>query len=177
MGKRAGPRGGPRGGGAKGRAPPDPDLPVPHAKNIARHYNRALLIIESNTLETEAGGDPNLFVLSRLAERYGNLYRREGFDTATGRRTERIGFHTNRATKALVVAELIAAVRDGSYTERDPEACNELLTYEQLPNGAYAAKCGCHDDIVMTRALALHALHAAPLCHGASIPVPPPVRW
>ncbi len=162
---------------AQWRGHTDHDLLVRHAENIARHYNRALLIIESNTLETEAGGDPNLFVLSRLAERYGNLYRREGFDTATGRRTERIGFHTNRATKALVVAELIAAVRDGSYTERDPEACNELLTYEQLPNGAYAAKCGCHDDIVMTRALALHALHAAPLCHGASIPVPPPVRW
>ena len=162
---------------AQWRGHTDHDLLVRHAENIARHYNRALLIIESNTLETEAGGDPNLFVLSRLAERYGNLYRREGFDSATGRRTERIGFHTNRATKALVVAELIAAVRDGSYTERDPEACNELLTYEQLPNGAYAAKCGCHDDIVMTRALALHALHAAPLCHGASIPVPPPVRW
>ncbi len=162
---------------AQWRGHTDHDLLVRHAENIARHYNRALMIIESNTLETEAGGDPNLFVLSRLAERYGNLYRREGFDTATGRRTERIGFHTNRATKALVVAELIAAVRDGSYTERDPEACNELLTYEQLPNGAYAAKCGCHDDIVMTRALALHALHAAPLCHGASIPVPPPVRW
>ena len=162
---------------AQWRGHTDHDLLVRHAENIARHYNRALLIIESNTLETEAGGYPNLFVLSRLAERYGNLYRREGFDSATGRRTERIGFHTNRATKALVVAELIAAVRDGSYTERDPEACNELLTYEQLPNGAYAAKCGCHDDIVMTRALALHALHAAPLCHGASIPVPPPVRW
>jgi len=162
---------------AQWRGHTDHDLLVRHAENIARHYNRALLIIESNTLETEAEGDPNLFVLSRLAERYHNLYRREGFDSATGTRTQRVGFHTNRATKALVIAELIAAVRDGSYIERDHEACNELLTYEQAANGSYAARCGCHDDIVITRALAIHALHAMPACHGANIAVPAQHRW
>ena len=34
-------------------------------------------------------------------------------------------------------------------------ACNELATYEQLPSGAYAAKAGHHDDILMTRAIAM----------------------
>jgi len=47
-------------------------------------------------------------------------------------------------------------VRDGAYIERCNEACNELATYEQLPNGSYAAKAGCHDDILMTRAIALY---------------------
>lgn len=156
----------------------DHDLLVRQAEIMARHYNRALLIIESNTLETEAtSGDPNLFVLSQLAERYSNLYMREGFDSYTGRPTQRVGFHTNRATKAIIIAELIAAVRDGSYIERDHAACNELLTYELQPNGAYAAKCGCHDDILITRALAIHALRSlpqpiAPKSHSAR-----PIAW
>ena len=34
-------------------------------------------------------------------------------------------------------------------------ACNELATSEQLPSGAYAAKAGHHDDILMTRAIAM----------------------
>ena len=68
----------------------------------------------------------------------------------------RIGFHTNRATKSLIITHLIAMVRDCGYVERCTEACNELTTYEQLPNGSYAAKLGNHDDILMTRAIALY---------------------
>lgn len=48
----------------------------------------------------------------------------------------------------------------GAYTERSHEACNELLTYEQLSNGGWAARRGCHDDIVMTRAIALEVMAA-----------------
>lgn len=147
---------------AQWRGHTDHDILVAHAENIARHYNLALLIIESNTLESEASGDPNLFVLSRLAERYSNIYMRRGFDSVTGEATQRIGFHTNRATKAVIISELIAAVRDGLYIERDSRACDELLTYEQQSNGAFAARAGCHDDILITRALALHALHGLP---------------
>jgi len=69
-----------------------------------------------------------------------------------------IGFHTNRATKAILIDGLIEAVREGSYIEHSDEACNELLVYEQLPNGSFAARCGYHDDILMTRAMALHVI-------------------
>lgn len=169
---------------AQWRGHTDHDLLVDYAEAMARHYNMALLIIESNTLETEAAGSQGLFVLSRLAERYPAIYRRQSFDTATGLPAQRLGFHTNRATKALIIADLIAAVREGLYVERDHEACNELLTYEQLATGAYAARAGCHDDILMTRALALHALHslpeARPDVHTACLhrtPRPPRPRW
>ena len=47
-------------------------------------------------------------------------------------------------------------MRDGSYTERDPMALDELASYELQPNGSYAAADGNHDDILMTRAIALH---------------------
>ncbi|MDE5930481.1 MAG: hypothetical protein K2H03_08385 [Muribaculaceae bacterium] len=141
----------------------DHDRLADEAVRISRYYNNALLMIESNTLETEnTSGDPNLFVLSRLSESYGNLYRRSSYDSVTRQETSRVGFHTNRATKALLIGGLIEAVREGGYEERDSNACNELLTYEQLPNGAYAAKQGYHDDILMTRAMALLAISQIP---------------
>ncbi|MDE6331246.1 MAG: hypothetical protein K2L80_01455 [Muribaculaceae bacterium] len=141
----------------------DHDRLADTAVRIARHYNKALLIIESNTLETEnTSGDPNLFVLDRLAGSYNNLYQRTCYDSVTRQPSTRIGFHTNRATKAMLIGCLIEAVRDGTYVERDAMACNELLTYEQLPNGSYAAKQGYHDDILMTRAMALLAISQIP---------------
>ena len=67
----------------------------------------------------------------------------------------RPGFHTNRQTKPLIVNNLVAAVRDGSYTERDSGAVDELQTYERKPNGTFGAKDGHHDDILMTRCIGL----------------------
>ena len=66
------------------------------------------------------------------------------------------GFHTNMATKPMVISTLIAAVRDGLYIERDTAAISEFLTYEQKENGSYGALQGHHDDILMTRAIGLH---------------------
>ena len=143
----------------------DHDLLADKSLAVARFYRHALLVIESNTYETACygGADSNLFVLNRLAEKYDNLYRREVFDSATSSHTRRVGFHTNRKTKGMLVAGLIEAVREGAYIERDPEACNEMLVYEMLPNGSYAAKPGFHDDILMTRAIALHVINSGQL--------------
>ncbi|MDE5661089.1 MAG: hypothetical protein K2I04_00495 [Muribaculaceae bacterium] len=151
---------------AQWRGHVDHDILARKSVAVARYYNTALLVIESNTYETaDYGGssDSNLFILSRLAEEYPNIYRRESFDTLTRTRTTRVGFHTNRSTKAMLIAGLIEAVRDATYVERDPEACNELLTYRSLPNGAYAARDGRHDDILMTRAIALHVIRTSAL--------------
>lgn len=136
----------------------DHDILARKSAAIARYYNTALLVIESNTFETEEYGgvaDSNLFVLHRLAESYSNVYMRRTFDRANNRYTSSVGFHTNRATKALLIGGLIEAVREGSYIERDNEACNELAVYEQRANGSFGAKSGYHDDILMTRAIAL----------------------
>lgn len=45
-----------------------------------------------------------------------------------------------------------------SYIERSDEACNELAAYVCMPNGSYQARPGKHDDILMTRAMALYIL-------------------
>ena len=113
----------------------DHDMLARKSAAVARFYNKALLIIESNTFETEdygGGADSNLFVLNRLAEQYPNVYRRRTFDRSTNRYTSNIGFHTNRSTKALLIGGLMrVCVREGGYIERDNEACNEYAVYEQ----------------------------------------------
>lgn len=130
----------------------DHDLLAWKAAAIAKHYSEALLVIESNTLESATEG-ASAYILDSLAEIYPRLYFRSRPGTAD---TPKVGFHTNRTTKSLIISGLIGAVREHSYIERSSLACDEMAAYRQLPNGSYAAREGCNDDILMARAIALH---------------------
>jgi hypothetical protein len=145
---------------AQWRGHGDHDLLAWRAAGIASWYDEALLVIESNTLETEnTDGIHGLYILTELSDVYRNLYYRES----------RPGFHTNRATKTMVINHLIGMVREAAYTERDTMACDELAVYECDTSGRFAAKSGHHDDILMTRAIALWiASHSEP--HGCYTP-------
>lgn len=128
------------------------------AARIAAYYNRALLVFESNTLESadRPGSDApeqGAYILHTLYDHYPNLYMRQSPD---GSGPARPGFHTNRQTKQMIITELIAAVRDGSYVERDHHTADEMNVYQLMPNGSYCARRGYHDDCIMTRAIALH---------------------
>lgn len=139
----------------------DHDLLANRAIDIAMYYNQALLVVESNTLESEAAGgtgDGSLTVLERLSRSYPCLYMRQCVDRLTMAVTDRVGFHTNRRTKDAAIDALIRAVREGGYVERSETAINELFTYSHLSNGSYAARPGCHDDVLMTRAIALYVI-------------------
>lgn len=145
---------------------------------LARYYNRALLVVESNTLESRDAmmEDSAEYVIARLSRNYSNLYRREAFDTTSGQRSLRVGFHTNRSTKAMLIIHLQALVRLGGYVERDQEACNELSTYEHQAGGAYGARRGFHDDILMSRAIALFVGSRMTPCMVGE-PLPPVRSW
>lgn len=106
--------------------------------------------------------DNALVLLSELNRHYPNLYRRRALDSASRMPEQKVGFHTNRSTKALVISHLISMVREGTYIERDTEACAELAVYERDPSGRYAARDGCHDDILMTRAIGLWVISQMP---------------
>lgn len=136
---------------AQWRGHADHDIIAWRSAAIARWYCNALLVIESNTLECDnVGGDPSLSVLNELHRHYSNLYFRR--DEETG--ATRVGFHTNRATKTMVVNKLLAYVRDGLYTERSAAAIDEMAVFEDRGT-SFGAVEGNHDDIVMTRAIGL----------------------
>ncbi|MCM1020626.1 MAG: hypothetical protein NC343_00660 [Muribaculum sp.] len=145
----------------------DHDILTQRAATLARWYGQALLVVESNTLETSGSdGETGLSLLAELAESYPNMYHRQSSydrEFASDAPSSRIGFHTNRATKSMIITGLIAAVRDGTYIERDAEAIHELSVFEYKHGGSTGAKAGCHDDLLMTRAIALHvAQHNRP---------------
>lgn len=140
----------------------DHDLLAWRAAAMARWYNDALLVVESNSWESSSEGQGR-YILDMLADSYPNTYHRRSEGAASGWLP---GFHTNMRSKAAVISNLIATVRDGLYIERDPAACDELLQYEALADGTYAARRGCHDDILMSRAIALW-IHASELSTNA----------
>ena len=142
---------------AQWRGHVDFDLLAQIAARIAGWYCNALLVVESNTLEAhdsdrDVDGDSSPAVTDFLQRIYPNLYRR----ASEGGRRKKVGFHTNRHTKPMVIGTLVRAVREGEYVERDKDALTEYMQYERKPNGAYGACRGCHDDILMTRAIGLH---------------------
>ena len=147
---------------AQWRGHTDFDLLAWRAAMASQFYGRALLVIESNTLETrdpdrDVDGDQSGFILNRLREVYPNLYaRRQSEEAVRMGAPVRYGFHTNISTKPAIVATLVKVIREGLYTERDQNCLDEYLSYERRPNGSYGAIAGCHDDLLMTRAIGLH---------------------
>lgn len=147
---------------AQWRGHGDHDITAWKAVQIAAYYNNALLVIESNTLETTdkeryVDGDQSHFILNQIRECYNNLYaRRQSEEDIRQGAPKKYGFHTNTATKPMVIDTLIMAIRDKLYIERCTEALDEYAVYERKQNGAYGAVAGFHDDILMTRAIGLH---------------------
>lgn len=140
----------------------DHDLLAWKAAQVAAYYNNALLVIESNTLETkdperQVDGDQSNFILNQIKDAYDNLYeRKQSEDAIIEGLPRKYGFHTNVATKPMVISTLVKVIREALYVERDERCIYEYLQYERKPNGAFGAISGKHDDLLMTRAIGLH---------------------
>lgn len=138
------------------------DLLAWKAAQVALYYCNALLVIESNTLETkdkERDLDGNIapYVLDIIAEHYDNLYARQASaeDIREGA-PRKWGFHTNISTKPAIIMNLIQVIDEKAYVEKESAACDEMLTYEKKTNMVFGAIDGKKDDRVMTRAIGLY---------------------
>jgi hypothetical protein len=140
----------------------DMDILAWKAAQIAAFYDNSLLVIESNTLEThdkerQVDGDLSHFILNQIKDIYPNLYaRKQTEDEIREGLPRKYGFHTNVATKPMIISTLIKVVREHLYTERDERCLDEYVVYEKKQNGAFGAITGKHDDLLMTRAIGLH---------------------
>ena len=137
------------------------------AVEIARAYDNALLIIESNTLETDGTEGNNFeYILNEIAGKYTNLYSRTSQLEIKQGRPRRWGFHTNSSTKPMVINFLVKALRDELYIERCIETTYELDLYELKENGKETGAIeGNHDDRVMATAILVWACYNHPLPH------------
>jgi hypothetical protein len=144
----------------------DIDLLAWKAAQIAAYYDNALLVIESNTLEThdtdrQVDGDQSLYILTQIKYVYPNLYaRKQSEEDIREGRPRKYGFHTNVKTKPVIISNLVKVIREQLYVERDERCLDEYLTYEKKPNGSFGAIPGKHDDLLMTRAIGLHVCYS-----------------
>ena len=141
----------------------DHDLLAYDAMRIAYWYNKSLLVIESNTLETkdqerDTDGNMTEYILNKIAALYPNIYTRhsseENIDVPE---PTKYGFHTNTATKPKIIGHLIECVREKLWVERDAYCCDELAIYEKNTKHQYSAPPGSgnHDDVLMATAIGL----------------------
>lgn len=141
----------------------DHDLLAYDAARIAKWYDNALLVIESNTLETrdqerDVDGNMTEYILDIIADLYDNLYaRKQSAEQIREGAPTRWGFHTNTATKPMIIAHLVGCVRDGLWVEQDEYCCTELALYQKNEKGQFGAPPGegMHDDVLMCTAIAL----------------------
>lgn len=132
------------------------------AAQIAAYYDNSLLVIESNTLETHdrermVDGDQSQFILNQIKDVYPNLYaRKQSEEDIREGLPRKYGFHTNIATKPMIISTLVKVIRENLYVERDQRCIDEFKCYERKPNGSFGAIEGKHDDLLMTRAIGLH---------------------
>lgn len=135
----------------------DMDLLAWKAAQIATYYNNALLVIESNTLETNNTKGEGEYILTLIHDAYGDqLYaRKQSAEDIQNKVPKKYGFHTNTLTKPVIILNLKMVVREHLYVEREEEALDEMLIYVETDKGGYEAMEGYHDDRLMTRAIGM----------------------
>ena len=139
----------------------DPDLQAYDAMRVAKWYNDALLVIESNTMESlnderNNGIDSFEYILDIVAELYPDrLYMRTSPEENVKEKTGvKYGFHTNRSTKPKVINFMKECLRDDLWDEPSELCCAQMSSYME-DHGKTDAEHGKHDDIVMSRAIGL----------------------
>ena len=138
----------------------DPDRQAYDAARLAKWYNNALLVIESNTMEAmnaerNNGIDSFEYILDIVSSLYKNLYMRERKeeDVKEGK-AGKWGFHTNPSTKPKIINFMKECLRDDLWDEPSRLCCSQMASYMEN-HGKTDAEHGKHDDAVMSRAIGL----------------------
>ena len=126
---------------------------------IAAYYNNALLVIESNTIDSSKE-DRFRAILDEIKDYYPNIYKRAIKNKTDVGNTGafRYGWNTSHRSKEEIIANLQWALRHGMYIERNKEAVDEMKIFERHDDGSLGNVKGKnnHDDRVITRALGIH---------------------
>lgn len=124
------------------------------AAQIATWYHDALLVIESNTLETHrTEGYHGEYILDEIGRHYRNLYARTSEEDVRQGLPTKWGFQTNRITKVTVCDHQKKVLLKDMYIEHCDECVFEHQVLELKEDGTIGAREGCHDDRFITRAI------------------------
>lgn len=141
----------------------DHDLLAWKAVQIAKFYKNALLVIESNTIDSRdkkvsenySGTGFHFYtVLNEIQDYYPNLYMREATPEKVGALPQmKIGWHMNKVTKYQAYDRYTYLLRERAFIEHDDYAVDEACFLEVKRNGEIGNIDGEHDDIQDTNAV------------------------
>jgi hypothetical protein len=142
------------------RAQVHPDYFADILATMGRYYNGALIAPEKN--------NHGLVTCIRLWKdlSYPNVF----LDITEGQTEDKdslnIGFSTNVKTRPLIIDRLRAAMRENDIEVFDTTTLKEMQTFVVNEAGKMTAEASCHDDCVMSLAIANH-IHP-----GRFVPIP-----
>lgn len=125
----------------------DEDILADQMYCLGMHYNTALIAVEVNY-----STHPQK-MLEKL--RYNKLYLREQADSIGVNLANKFGWKTTATTRPVVIAEMIAFVREHINLINSIELLEEMLTFVRNKNGRPEAEAGAHDDMIMATAISL----------------------
>ena len=134
-----------------------PKFLVELASQLGHYYNNAQITPEINKWASEID-DTGLTIIDYFRETYSNLYMRETVDTTTKQITMKVGFHTNKQTRPLLIDHMETILDEFNETgERinDITVLTEMLSFvvnEKL--GKYEHAEGKKDDCLFSQAIA-----------------------
>ncbi|MCA1807618.1 MAG: hypothetical protein LC687_07205, partial [Actinobacteria bacterium] len=113
-------------------------------------YNQAKIAVEAN--------NHGLLTVNLLYKNwhYPNVYMNLVEDKMDDADTDKLGFQTNTKTKPMIIDDLRASIRLGEIFIYDKVTLNEMLSFVVKESGKLEAEEGCHDDCVMSLAIANH---------------------
>jgi hypothetical protein len=122
-------------------------------------FNTAKIGVENN--------NHGILTATRLGKdlAYPDLYFETHVDKQTEDETVVFGFRTTVKTKPLIIDMLRAAYREGEIEVNDKTTLRECQSYVVTDEGKLEAESGCHDDCVMSLAIAnfIHEGHYEPV--------------
>ena len=124
----------------------DEDLYARQMYCLGMYYNQALIGVEVN-FSTYPQKE-----LERL--KYPRLYQRQVEDSKTHKFMQKGGFKTTQITRPIIIAGLVAIMRDNTEVFNSIEYLRESLSFIKNESGRPEAEQGKHDDRVMAMAIA-----------------------
>lgn len=125
----------------------DADELAEKASLLGHYFHDAIIAIEND----KYGFHANL----KLKAIYGNVYVQETIDREKNIVTQRYGWETNSKTRPEMLGQLKEEIREGAIDINDATIIRECLTFIKNPDTKKEeAQEGCHDDTVMSCAIA-----------------------
>jgi hypothetical protein len=143
---------------AQWRSQVDPDLVAAELMKAALYWGKAWIAVETT-------GGYGLSIVRRLFRdyHYPRVYTRKSLDSRKEAQEDRLGWDTNRASKAILEDGAKELLREGTHGIRSHALAKEMSYYVQDARGRTGPEAGKHSDLLMAWMIAQQIAREKPV--------------